>query len=126
MAVDGMRRVLGALSWESARISKVGSMLRWCGLAESDHLAAVREFFVRFGAAGMLRAPSQEASRHGSRATISAFRPRILLETYHRPDDMEVLPAILYSANPGYTAYCGDREFTEERSAMGRARAGRS
>ena len=47
-------------------------------------------------------------------ATISAFRPRILLETYHRPDDMEVLPAILFGANPGYTAYCGDCEFTED------------
>ncbi len=55
----------------------------------------------------------REALRGGLR-TISKFRPRILLETYHRPDDMEVLPEILYGAYPGYTAYCGDCEFTED------------
>lgn len=55
----------------------------------------------------------REALRGGLQ-TISAFRPRILLETYHRPDDIEVLPAILYGAYPGYTAYCGDCEFTED------------
>lgn len=55
----------------------------------------------------------REALRGGLR-TIAGFQPRILLETYHRPDDMDVLPQVLYSAYPGYTAYCGDCEFTSD------------
>ena len=53
----------------------------------------------------------REALR-GGLATIQRFRPRILLEAYHRPDDMEALPKILYRAHPGYSPYCGDCELT--------------
>jgi len=50
----------------------------------------------------------------GGLATIRKFQPRILLEAYHRPDDMEVLPEILYRTHPEYVPYCGDCELTDD------------
>ena len=49
----------------------------------------------------------------GGLATIRKFQPRILLEAYHRPDDMEVLPEILCRVHPECVPYCGNCELTD-------------
>ena len=126
-AANAPRRVFGALSSVIRRISKVASMLGWRGLAESDQRRAARKFFVRFGGAGMLRAPSEGASRNGKpgqrirrgrmvggtarlrSVAIAVFQSRGILGL--RCSVMIQGPG---SANPGYTAYCGDCEFTED------------
>lgn len=43
----------------------------------------------------------------GGLNTLRRFRPRIMLDTYHRPDDMQALPAILRAAHPDYKLTCG-------------------
>lgn len=57
---------------------------------------------------------AEREALEGGLATIRAFQPRILLESYHRPDDMEVLPEILHRAHAEYAPYCGDCELTDD------------
>lgn len=57
---------------------------------------------------------AEREALEGGFATIRKSHPRILLEAYHRPDDMDVLPEILYRAHPEYTPYCGDCELTDD------------
>lgn len=51
----------------------------------------------------------REAFR-GAMNTLRAYRPRLLIDSYHREDDMTVLPAILAEAHPDYAAACGNCE----------------
>ena len=55
----------------------------------------------------------REALR-GARRTLANHRPRILLESYHRHDDLEVLPRIIAEAQPDYKLGCGPCEPSEE------------
>jgi FkbM family methyltransferase len=43
----------------------------------------------------------------GASETLRRFRPRVLLDSYHLPDDGDVLPAILYAAHRDYRMTCG-------------------
>jgi FkbM family methyltransferase len=51
----------------------------------------------------------------GAQLTLTAFRPRLMLDTYHRPDDPQVLPALLRKAHAGYSMTCGPCEVQEGR-----------
>jgi Methyltransferase FkbM domain len=51
----------------------------------------------------------REALR-GATRTLERFRPRLMLDSYHLPDDMKVLPAILRRAHPDYSLHCGPCE----------------
>jgi FkbM family methyltransferase len=53
----------------------------------------------------------REALRGGSQ-TLAHYRPRLMLDSYHRPDDMQVLPVIIHQANPLYSMVCGPCEET--------------
>ncbi len=60
-----------------------------------------------------LKMDIEGAERHaltGAMKTLSRDRPRLMLESYHLPDDPVVLPAILTRAHSGYTAECGPCE----------------
>jgi len=46
----------------------------------------------------------------GAMETLKKFRPRLMLDSYHRPDDMQVLPVILRRAHPDYNLSCGPCE----------------
>lgn len=46
----------------------------------------------------------------GAQRTLSKFRPRLMLDMYHRPDDLQVLPALIRKAYAGYTMTCGPCE----------------
>jgi FkbM family methyltransferase len=43
----------------------------------------------------------------GSTATLRLWRPRLMLDSYHRPDDPIVLPRIVRSVRPDYRVVCG-------------------
>lgn len=53
----------------------------------------------------------------GGIETIRRFRPRLMLDTYHLPDDAAVLPAVLRAANPEYSLRCGPCEIVSEDGA---------
>ncbi len=46
----------------------------------------------------------------GAMQTLKRFRPRLMLDSYHRPDDMAVLPPIIRRAHPDYRMLCGPCE----------------
>jgi len=43
----------------------------------------------------------------GAVDTLRRYRPRLMLDSYHRPDDMQVLPGILRSVHADYRLACG-------------------
>jgi FkbM family methyltransferase len=51
----------------------------------------------------------REALR-GAVQTLARDLPRLMLDSYHLPDDMQVLPAIIHQANPRYSMRCGPCE----------------
>ncbi len=51
----------------------------------------------------------REALR-GAAATLRKFRPRLMLDAYHRPDDLSVLPAIIRESHADYRLTCGPCE----------------
>jgi FkbM family methyltransferase len=50
----------------------------------------------------------------GGLETLRQFRPRLMLEMYHRPDDRVVLPAIVHQAHPDYRIACGPCDFDQQ------------
>jgi len=74
-------------------------------LVEELHLPRVD--FIKMDIEGAER----EALR-GATRTLSSFLPGLMLDSYHRLDDMQVLPAIIRQANPRYSMICGPCEET--------------
>jgi FkbM family methyltransferase len=46
----------------------------------------------------------------GAADTLRKFRPRMMLDAYHLPDDPVVLPQVIRTANPAYSEKCGPCE----------------
>lgn len=42
----------------------------------------------------------------GAQNTLSRFRPRLMLDAYHLPNDHEVLPDVIRAGNAAYQMYC--------------------
>jgi hypothetical protein len=62
---------------------------------------------------------SEREALRGARQTLRRFRPRLMLDSYHRRDDMAVLPALVRQANPEYSMICGPCEpFADDRSLL--------
>jgi FkbM family methyltransferase len=72
-----------------------------------EELKLPRVDFIKMDIEGAER----EALR-GATRTLARDFPRLMLDSYHRPDDMQVLPAIIHQANPRYAMYCGPCEET--------------
>jgi FkbM family methyltransferase len=70
-----------------------------------DRLRLPRVDFIKMDIEGAER----EALR-GAAATLKKYRPRLMLDMYHRPDDPVVLPAIIRQAWPDYKMDCGPCE----------------
>jgi FkbM family methyltransferase len=51
----------------------------------------------------------REALR-GASGTLARDFPRLMLDSYHLPDDMQVLPVVIHQANPRYAMTCGPCE----------------
>jgi hypothetical protein len=74
-------------------------------LVEELHLPRVD--FIKMDIEGAER----EALR-GATQTLARYFPELMLDSYHRPDDMQVLPPIIRQANPRYSMICGPCEET--------------
>ena len=51
----------------------------------------------------------------GAFGTLSSNHPRLMIDSYHRPDDMQVLPQLIHQAWAGYSLMCGGCEVEEGR-----------
>ena len=58
---------------------------------------------------------SEREALQGAVNTLRRQRPRIMLGGYHRPDDDDVLPKLIRSANVGYRLICGPCEIADGR-----------
>ena len=74
-------------------VRPIDDMLRQAGVEKVD--------FFKFDIEG-----AEREALKGAAVTLARWRPRIMLDAYHRPDDAEVLPAVILSANPGYRYEC--------------------
>ena len=50
----------------------------------------------------------------GAFRTLRDLRPRLMIDSYHRPDDMEVLPRVIRRAHADYQISCGPCETSQE------------
>ncbi len=50
---------------------------------------------------------SERYALKGAATTLRSFKPRLAICTYHKPDDPDVLPAVILSANSQYSWGCG-------------------
>jgi FkbM family methyltransferase len=72
-------------------------------IVEELHLPRVD--FIKMDIEGAER----EALR-GAAGTLARDFPRLMLDSYHLPDDMQVLPVVIHAANPRYSMTCGQCE----------------
>lgn len=56
---------------------------------------------------------AERQALEGGMDTLRKHRPRVMLDSYHLPDDPVVLPRLLRSAHPGYREICGPCEWSE-------------
>jgi FkbM family methyltransferase len=58
---------------------------------------------------------AEREALQGAQRTLRKFRPRLMFDAYHRPDDPIVLPRLVRQAHRGYTSYCGPCEMEGNR-----------
>jgi hypothetical protein len=46
----------------------------------------------------------------GANGILVKYHPRLMIDSYHLPDDVVVLPKIIHQAWPGYSQVCGGCE----------------
>lgn len=51
----------------------------------------------------------------GARETLAKWKPRLMLDLNHMPDDMTVLPRVIREANPAYISVCGPCQMNEHK-----------
>ena len=49
----------------------------------------------------------------GASGILAKYHPRLMIDSYHRPDDMQVLPQIIHKAWSGYSLVCGGCEIDQ-------------
>ncbi len=100
---SGMNSVIDATGSSVVRmpVTTIDLLVRELGLARVD--------YIKMDIEG-----SEREALRGGTETLRRWHPRLMLEMYHRPDDLIVLPGILYSAFPGYRSDCGPCELNSE------------
>jgi len=103
---SGMNTVVGDENGQqiSIRVTTIDRLATELGLPRIDYIKMDIEGAEREALAG-----GQEVLRR--------FKPILALDAYHRPDDPEVLPRVILSANGGYRVKCGPCEYNDERTA---------
>ncbi|MBI4873948.1 MAG: FkbM family methyltransferase [Acidobacteria bacterium] len=71
----------------------------------ADQLRLARVDFLKMDIEG-----AEREALAGAAGTLRRFRPRLMLDSYHRPDDPVVLPALLRGIHSGYRETCGPCE----------------
>lgn len=56
---------------------------------------------------------AERQALQGAGGVLSKYHPRLMIDSYHRPDDMQVLPQIIHRAWSGYSLVCGGCEMKE-------------
>ena len=78
-----------------------------------DDLAAELELprvdFIKLDIEG-----AEREALKGAMGTLIKDRPRLLIDSYHRKDDMVVLPQIVAQAHPDYRLHCGPCVMSDE------------
>ena len=57
---------------------------------------------------------AEREALEGAMETLTNDRPRLLIDSYHRDDDMVVLPEIIAQAHSGYRLHCGPCVMSDE------------
>ncbi len=57
---------------------------------------------------------AEREALEGAMETLTNDRPRLLIDSYHRDDDMVVLPEIIARAHPDYRLHCGPCVMSDE------------
>jgi len=93
---SGANTVVFQHDWPTTtiQVTTIDSLVKQLGLRRVDYIKMDIE-----GAA-------REALT-GAAMTLKRFRPRLMIEAYHRPDDAIVLPDIIRRARPDYRQTCG-------------------
>lgn len=78
-----------------------------------EQLKLARVDFIKMDIEG-----AEREALKGGLETMRRFRPRLMLEMYHRPDDRVVLPAIVRRAHPDYNFICGPCDFDQQTKAV--------
>jgi FkbM family methyltransferase len=79
------------------RVNTIDNIIGNIGLSKLD--------FVKMDIEG-----AEREALAGAQETLRRFRPRLMLDTYHRPDDPAVLRRLIHRANPAYVEVCGPCE----------------
>ncbi len=58
---------------------------------------------------------AEREALQGAQQTLRKYKPRLMLDAYHRPDDPAALPALIRQASKEYVAYCGPCELEGNR-----------
>jgi len=82
-------------------LTKIDTLVRQLGLPRVD--------FIKLDIEG-----AEREALKGGLETLRQFRPRLMLEMYHRPDDRQVLPAVVRQAHADYGLMCGPCEFMQQ------------
>jgi hypothetical protein len=77
-------------------------------LVEELHLSRVD--YIKMDIEG-----SEREALKGARGTLGRFRPRLMLDAYHRPDDPVILPIVIREAHGGYRETCGPCDLNDSR-----------
>ena len=78
-----------------------------------EELGLPRVDFIKLDIEGAER----EALR-GAIQVLKKYRPRLMIDSYHLPDDAVVLPEIIAGAEPGYEASCGFCDYSGQTDAL--------
>jgi FkbM family methyltransferase len=92
---------------ENAEIRPIGEILVPVTTVDQlvDQLGLDKVNLIKIDIEGAEREALKGASK-----TLQKFKPRLMMDAYHLPDDMEVLPRIVFSSNPAYKMLCGPCE----------------
>lgn len=93
---SGTGSLLGSAGQQTIKIPvrRIDAMLADLGVTRVD--------FIKMDIEG-----AERDALSGARDTLRKYRPRLMIENYHRDDDSVALPAIIRTANPGYQPTCG-------------------
>lgn len=75
------------------RVRKIDDMFRELKIGKVD--------FIKMDIEG-----AEREALKGAAETLKAYKPKLMLDSYHRPDDPVVLPQVIHDANPAYKASC--------------------
>lgn len=87
----------GAKSYIEIPVTTIDGVVASLGLARVD--------FIKMDIEG-----AEREALAGARNTLAQFKPRLMLDAYHLPDDMTVLPRVIAQARGDYSLHCGPCE----------------